>query len=42
VGAQITDISAVADENFDISLLGNASIWLVVTISLHNVLIIPE
>jgi hypothetical protein len=38
---QNIDISVVAEENFDISLLGNAALCLVVTVSLHSALIIP-
>jgi hypothetical protein len=32
----------VADENFDISLLGKAALWLAMTVPFHNALIIPE
>jgi hypothetical protein len=34
----MTRIVAVAEENFDISLLGRATLWLVVIVSVHNVL----
>ena len=32
----------MAGENFDISLLGHAALWLVVIVSIHNVLIRAE
>ena len=32
----------MADEKFDISLLGHAALWLVVIVSIHNVLIRAE
>ena len=32
----------MAEENFDISLLGHATHWLVVIVSVHNVLIRAE
>ena len=34
----MTQIIAVAEENFDISFLGHATLWLVVIVSVHNVL----
>ena len=38
----MTQIIAVAEENFDISFLGHATLWLVVIVSVHNVLIRAE